>query len=152
MIDLKTFEVWFVAGSQHIYGEAALKQVADNSQQIAQALARSREIPVSVVFKTVVKTPAEATRMSQEANNAGSCGDGGRQSHGHEAVRVLRGRLRRGRPGEARKRCALQRGGVPGGRIRSERPACGETAQNGGDEMVASGSGADRVGVALIFG
>jgi L-arabinose isomerase len=29
MIDLKTFEVWFITGSQDLYGEETLRQVAD---------------------------------------------------------------------------------------------------------------------------
>ena len=33
--DLKQLEVWFVTGSQHLYGEETLKQVAEHSQQIA---------------------------------------------------------------------------------------------------------------------
>ena len=35
MKDLKPFEVWFVTGSQHLYGEETLKQVAEHSQEIA---------------------------------------------------------------------------------------------------------------------
>ena len=73
MIDLKKCEVWFVAGSQHLYGPAALKQVAANSQQIAQALARSAHIPVQVRFKCVVKTPEDAMKVCQEANTAENC-------------------------------------------------------------------------------
>ena len=39
MKNLPSPEIWFVTGSQHLYGEAALKQVAANSQQIV-AIAR----------------------------------------------------------------------------------------------------------------
>jgi L-arabinose isomerase len=73
MIDLKQLEVWFVTGSQHLYGPAALKQVAANSQQVAQALDAASAIPVRVVFKPVVKTPGEATGLCQEANTAANC-------------------------------------------------------------------------------
>jgi L-arabinose isomerase len=73
MIDLKQLEVWFITGSQHLYGPAALKQVAANSQQVAQALDASSAIPVKVVFKPVVKTPDEATALCQEANLAPQC-------------------------------------------------------------------------------
>ena len=45
MIDLKQLEVWFVTGSQHLYGPAALKKVAANSQQVAQALNSAPAIP-----------------------------------------------------------------------------------------------------------
>ena len=36
MRDLKSLEVWFVTGSQHLYGEETLKQVAEHSQQLQQ--------------------------------------------------------------------------------------------------------------------
>lgn len=73
MIDLKELEVWFVTGSQHLYGPQALKQVAANSQEITNALDHTGTIPVNVVFKPVIKTPAEATALCQEANNAANC-------------------------------------------------------------------------------
>jgi len=73
MTDLKQFEVWFIPGSQHLYGPAALKQVAINAQQVAGALDNAPAIPVSIVFKPVVKTPAEATALLQAANTAPDC-------------------------------------------------------------------------------
>ncbi len=72
MIDLKKSEVWFVTGSQHLYGEETLKQVARDSQAIAAHL-DSGPLPVRVVFKPTVKTPDEITKMLQEANNAPGC-------------------------------------------------------------------------------
>ncbi|HEY0651932.1 MAG TPA: hypothetical protein VGD65_02350, partial [Chryseosolibacter sp.] len=47
MIDLKKLEVWFVTGSQFLYGEETLRQVAAHSQQIAKELNASSRIPVS---------------------------------------------------------------------------------------------------------
>ena len=73
MIDLKQFEVWFVTGSQHLYGPKALTQVAANAQEIARALGGSSAIPVSVVFKPVLKTAEEATNLCQEANSVSDC-------------------------------------------------------------------------------
>ncbi len=73
MIDLKNLEVWFVTGSQHLYGPATLRQVATNSQQIAAALDNAPSIPVQVVFKPVLKTPAEVSALCREANNAPNC-------------------------------------------------------------------------------
>ncbi|RYY31219.1 MAG: L-arabinose isomerase [Chitinophagaceae bacterium] len=72
-MDLKKLEVWFVTGSQHLYGEETLKQVADHSQSIARALDKHISIPVSIVFKPVVKTPDEIYRLCQEVNTAGQC-------------------------------------------------------------------------------
>ena len=38
MIDLKGYEVWFVTGSQHLYGPKTLETVAEHSREIATAL------------------------------------------------------------------------------------------------------------------
>jgi L-arabinose isomerase len=73
MMPLKQFEVWFVTGSQHLYGPETLKQVADHSQQIAKALNASAHIPTRVVFKPVLKSPAEVTALCQEASHAANC-------------------------------------------------------------------------------
>ncbi len=72
-IDLKKLEVWFVTGSQHLYGEETLLQVASHSQTIAAALHESAQIPVSVVFKPTVKTAEEIYAVCQEANVAKNC-------------------------------------------------------------------------------
>jgi L-arabinose isomerase len=72
-MDLKTFEVWFVTGSQHLYGEETLKQVATHSQTIAKALDSDKHIPVRVVYKPTVKTPEEIYHTCVEANNAQHC-------------------------------------------------------------------------------
>jgi L-arabinose isomerase len=72
-MDLKKFEVWFVTGSQHLYGETTLQQVAAHSQTIASALNDAAQIPVKVVFRPTVKTPEEIYHTCQEANNTPNC-------------------------------------------------------------------------------
>ncbi|HEY4336605.1 MAG TPA: L-arabinose isomerase [Puia sp.] len=72
-MELKKFEVWFVTGSQHLYGEETLKQVASHSQTIAKALDSSKQIPVKVVFKPTVKSPEEIYQVCAEANAAKNC-------------------------------------------------------------------------------
>ncbi|MDO7641161.1 MAG: L-arabinose isomerase, partial [Reinekea forsetii] len=66
-------KVWFVTGSQHLYGEKVLNQVNVNSQEIALGLSNSEHISTEVVFKPTVTTPSEITRMCQEANMDDSC-------------------------------------------------------------------------------
>jgi L-arabinose isomerase len=66
-------EVWFVVGSQHLYGPETLKQVEINGKKVAKALDESHKLPVKVIFKTVVKTPEEVYAMAQEANVASNC-------------------------------------------------------------------------------
>ncbi len=66
-------EIWFVTGSQHLYGEAALKQVAENSKHIVQFLSKSAAIPLPVVFKPVMTSPDDIYRLCKEANSSVSC-------------------------------------------------------------------------------
>ena len=73
MIDLKTFEVWFITGSQDLYGEETLKLVAEHSQQIAAGLDGTGQIPVRVVYKPVVKSTDEIYTTLQRANAAENC-------------------------------------------------------------------------------
>jgi L-arabinose isomerase len=73
MKDLKTFEAWFITGSQHLYGDETLKKVAEHSQQIARSLNNSKQIPVSIIFKPTVKSPEEIYSVCQEANMATNC-------------------------------------------------------------------------------
>jgi L-arabinose isomerase len=72
-MDLKKLEVWFVTGSQHLYGEETLQQVAAHSQTIARALNETSHIPVSIVFKPTVKTPEEIYQVCVEGNTNPSC-------------------------------------------------------------------------------
>ncbi len=72
-INLKQFEVWFVTGSQHLYGPATLQAVASHSQTIAQALNLASAIPVKVVFKPVLVSAEAITELCQQANNDLNC-------------------------------------------------------------------------------
>jgi L-arabinose isomerase len=72
-MDLKTLEVWFVAGSQQLYGEAALKQVSENSRQVVQGLNAAGRLPMCVVAKPIVTTPQAILDVCREANAAPNC-------------------------------------------------------------------------------
>jgi L-arabinose isomerase len=73
MIDLKPLEVWFVTGSQSLYGEKTLAQVAEHSKEIARGLSQANQIPVKVVFKPVLTTPEAIHELCLEANAAKAC-------------------------------------------------------------------------------
>jgi L-arabinose isomerase len=66
--DLKTFTVWFLTGSQGLYGEETLRQVAEQSQAVAAGLAGSPGIPVTVEWKPVLTDSAAIRRAMLEAN------------------------------------------------------------------------------------
>ncbi|MFT4152929.1 L-arabinose isomerase [Parafilimonas sp.] len=73
MIDLKNLEIWFITGSQHLYGEETLKQVAAHSQEIVNGMNASKKIPFPVVLKPTVKTPEEIVAAIKEANASANC-------------------------------------------------------------------------------
>jgi L-arabinose isomerase len=73
MINLSQLELWFVTGSQHLYGPEALAQVAENSGKIAAALGKDPAIPVKIIFKPVMTTPDEIRGLCREANNNENC-------------------------------------------------------------------------------
>src|SRR5665213_3608038 len=70
---LEGLEIWFVTGSQHLYGAEALAQVAKHSQTIAASLNDETAIPFKVVFKPVLTTPEEVRGLCREANNSERC-------------------------------------------------------------------------------
>ena len=73
MINLKKLEVWFITGSQHLYGDETLQQVAKHSQTIATSFNASPQIPVQVVFKPTVKSAEEIYAVCEEANTSKDC-------------------------------------------------------------------------------
>lgn len=72
-IGLQGKEVWFVTGSQHLYGEEPLRQVAEHSQLIAQSLAEHEEVVVPLRFKAVLTTPEAIRQLCLDANNSENC-------------------------------------------------------------------------------
>src|SRR5262245_42021369 len=62
---LDCYEVWFVTGSQTLYGEETLRQVAEQSQQVAAGL---DGCPVRVVWKPVLTEPESIRRLALEVN------------------------------------------------------------------------------------
>ena len=70
---LSNYEVWFITGSQHLYGPEAIEQVGEHSKEIATALNDVDVIPVKVVYKPVVTTPEEMYNTIAQANVTDSC-------------------------------------------------------------------------------
>jgi len=73
MIDLKKYEFWIVVGSQDLYGEETLKQVAQHAAAMAKGFAADPVLPGTVVLKPTVLTPALIRRVFEEANAAPQC-------------------------------------------------------------------------------
>ncbi len=66
-------ELWFVTGSQHLYGPETLEQVGADSKAIAAGLDQSDDIPVSIRFKALVTTSDEIRQVCLQANNDENC-------------------------------------------------------------------------------
>ncbi|MEJ6951166.1 L-arabinose isomerase [Natronospora cellulosivora (SeqCode)] len=73
MIELASQELWFVTGSQHLYGDETLKQVAKHSKKITKALAAREEIKVKLVYKPTLTTPEAIKNLALEANSDEKC-------------------------------------------------------------------------------
>jgi L-arabinose isomerase len=73
MLSFDDYEIWFLTGSQHLYGPDTLKQVDQHSQLIAKELTASDIIPFKVIFKPVLTTPDSITNICLEANNSSKC-------------------------------------------------------------------------------
>ena len=67
--DLAANEVWFLTGSQDLYGPETLAQVAEQSQQIAETLGASSDVPVTIVWKPVLKDSDSIRRMALDVNS-----------------------------------------------------------------------------------
>jgi len=66
-------EIWFLTGSQGLYGEETLQQVAEQSQAIAAAIDEAGEVPIRVVWKPVLKDSESIKRTALEANADPAC-------------------------------------------------------------------------------
>ncbi|MBN1230307.1 MAG: L-arabinose isomerase [Anaerolineales bacterium] len=71
MIDLKKFEVWFVTGSQNLYGPEFLGPIGDHSKIIAEAL--DKKLGVKVVYKPVMTTSEAIRDLCLAANSDPNC-------------------------------------------------------------------------------
>jgi L-arabinose isomerase len=70
---LGEYEIWFLTGSQDLYGEETLRQVAEDSQRMAKALDESPAIPVRVVHRPTVKSSEGILAACLEANASDKC-------------------------------------------------------------------------------
>ncbi|MGH9586543.1 MAG: L-arabinose isomerase [Acidobacteriaceae bacterium] len=73
MIDLSARELWFVPGSQLLYGEAALTKVAEHAREIASTLSSSSAMPVKVICKPVMTGTDSIRQLCLDANTAANC-------------------------------------------------------------------------------
>lgn len=65
--------LWFVTGSQHLYGPEVLERVAADSQQIVSGINETGNVCVPLVYQPTVKTPEEILDVCRRANNDPNC-------------------------------------------------------------------------------
>ena len=73
LVNLPIPEIWFVCGSQHLYGPGPLEQVAANARGVVDGLVQSKRLPLPLSFKALVTTPDEITALCIEANSNPNC-------------------------------------------------------------------------------
>jgi L-arabinose isomerase len=66
-------EIWFVTGSQGLYGPETIAQVEEQSREIARVLAESPDLSASVVWKPVMTDGDSIRRLCLEANATDAC-------------------------------------------------------------------------------
>lgn len=73
MTNQQPFQLWFLTGSQHLYGDETLLQVTAHAAEISKALEASFRLPVKVICKPVLTTPEEILQVCREANAQPDC-------------------------------------------------------------------------------
>ena len=66
-------QVWFVIGTQHLYGAETLRQVEQHARQVMEGLNQAGTLPVPLVLKPLVKSPDEALALCRDANHDNQC-------------------------------------------------------------------------------
>ncbi|MEA5119959.1 MAG: L-arabinose isomerase [Propionibacterium sp.] len=62
-------QIWLLTGSQGLYGEETLAQVAEQSQQVAALLNQSGDIPIEVVWRPVLTDSESILRAMLDAGS-----------------------------------------------------------------------------------
>ncbi len=73
MIDLKEYDFWFLTGSQDLYGQETLDQVAEDSKKMVAAMGADPVMPCNLVWKPTLLTPQTIRKTIEEANADDRC-------------------------------------------------------------------------------
>ena len=68
MLEVSKKEFWFVVGSQHLYGEEALKSVKADAEAIVKGLNDSGKMNYPIVLKELAVTSDTITKIMKEVN------------------------------------------------------------------------------------
>ncbi|MGL6199601.1 MAG: L-arabinose isomerase [Lachnospiraceae bacterium] len=73
MMTMKDYKFWFCTGSQDLYGDECLANVAEHSQKIVAALNASGVLPFEVIWKPTLITNELIRKTFNEANADENC-------------------------------------------------------------------------------
>jgi L-arabinose isomerase len=73
MKELQNLKIWFLTGTQYLYGEKTLRQISQNAQWVVEGLNKSKAIPLEIVFKPILKTQEEITQICSDASSDYTC-------------------------------------------------------------------------------
>lgn len=73
MISYTQLEIWFIVGSQHLYGEEVLAEAQVNAKTIATSINREKSIPIRIRYKSILTSPESIIRLIKEANHSEKC-------------------------------------------------------------------------------
>ncbi|WP_026702432.1 L-arabinose isomerase, partial [Salibacterium aidingense] len=73
MLKTKNYDIWFITGSQHLYGEETLAEVKAHSEELVNGLQSDAAIAVNIKFKQVVTTSDEILTFIRQANSDDNC-------------------------------------------------------------------------------
>lgn len=73
MLEVKKYQFWFCTGSQDLYGDECLANVAAHSKEMVEKLNASGRLPFEVVWKPTLLTSEMIRRTFNEANMDENC-------------------------------------------------------------------------------
>ncbi len=73
MLETKKYSIWFVVGSQHLYGPGPLRQVHENARHIVDSINASGRLSLDVELKSVMTTAEEISLLLSQASNETAC-------------------------------------------------------------------------------
>ncbi len=73
MIKLDAYEFWFLTGSQDLYGDETLRQVAEDSKKVVEALNADAKMPCKIAWKPTLLTPDTIRVCLEQANADPKC-------------------------------------------------------------------------------
>jgi L-arabinose isomerase len=67
------YEIWFLTGTQNLYGDETLKKVAEQSKEVSTLLSKNIDAPVELVWKPILKTAEEIKQTMIDASSSNGC-------------------------------------------------------------------------------